>query len=92
MGNFVSLLIQSTTTAAVLCVPLYFGLPRTHLGPAEKKWVFGKMVAVFLIAEIVLQLLFKTQAVQDSDGWTNIVGPAVSAYLAGKFVFTRVSP
>lgn len=74
------------------CAPLYFALPRSHLQPADKRWVFIKLVAVFVITQIILQMMFKTQDVQSSDPWTNVAGPMVAAYLAGKVFFTRVSP
>ena len=89
MENLFHLFIQTLITAAVFCVFVYFGVNRSGFTTSGKKWLYAKLIAVFIVAVAILQMIFKTQSMQSSDGWTNIIGPLVFTYLAGRFIFTR---
>lgn len=83
MGDFVSLLVQATVMGCIACAPLYFALPK------PRTRLFPKLVASFVASQVLLSVVFTTTGDPSKDWASQLVGPMVLAYLAGKFFFTR---
>lgn len=85
MDNFFNLLLQNIGMGCIACTPLYFGLPK------PRTWLFPKLVAVFVASQILLSIFLTTTGDPGKDWASQVVGPMVFAYLAGKFLFTKAS-
>ncbi|HQS22785.1 MAG TPA: hypothetical protein PK670_17125, partial [Acidovorax defluvii] len=92
MEKFFHLFMQALIQAIVFCALIYLGMDRSSLTTTGKKWLYAKLVAVFIVFQVILQMVLPMTGDPAKDYIQNLIGPLLLTYLAGRFAFSRSNP
>ena len=84
MEYLVSLFFQNLGMALVFCGMVYAGLPRAALSARDKKWLYAKLIVVFMLAQAMLHWVFGGNSGKDLG--LILIGQLTVTYLAGRFM------